>query len=225
MPLATPTEPAVPMKAAASSSKPLTFGPRITRPLRSTVEDGVLDLVLQLGVLSLDVHESDGHVLRLLAAGEVEPGTYHRPPERATGRRRATVRPRRSRGGVRFAHDRIHHRQRRRVGDAPHRQLGPAGRLRPHAARERLHPGAQRGDHAVRRLRRERRAHDAARHHRGRRRRQPGRLLDRLRHRLLRRPAVRRPLGQVRAAAPAPPRDGAALVRPATALPSCSSAA
>ena len=36
VPLATPTAPLVPMYEAASSSKPLTLGPRMTRPLRST---------------------------------------------------------------------------------------------------------------------------------------------------------------------------------------------
>ena len=41
VPLATPTDPVVPMYAEASSSNALTFGPRITRPLRSTSSTAV----------------------------------------------------------------------------------------------------------------------------------------------------------------------------------------
>ena len=213
VPLATPTDPVVPMKAEASSSKPLTFGPRITRPLRSTDEHGVLDAVLQLGVLSLDVHESDGHVERLLAAGKVEPGTYHRAPRRGLPGGAGAVRPPGARYGTlsRMMQSIID--ARRPVGDRPHRRLGPAGRLLPDAARERLHPGAERGDHALRRLRRERGHHDAPRHHRRRGGRQRRRLLDRLRGRPLRRPALHRQVRQVRPAPPPPRGAGGALVR------------
>src|SRR5665647_3975404 len=56
------------------------------------LEHGRFDAVLQLGVLPLDVHESDGHAMRLLAAGEVELGTYHSPSRAATEGRRGPCR-------------------------------------------------------------------------------------------------------------------------------------
>ena len=42
--------------------------PEDDAPAAQHVEHGRLDAVLQLGVLPLDVHESDGHAMRLLAA-------------------------------------------------------------------------------------------------------------------------------------------------------------
>jgi hypothetical protein len=64
--------------------KALDVGAEDDAPAAQHLEHGRLDAVLQLGVLSLDIHESDGHAMRLLAAGEVELGTYHSPSRAAT---------------------------------------------------------------------------------------------------------------------------------------------
>ncbi len=58
--------------------EPFDVRPQDHPPAAQHRQHGVLDAVLQLGVLSLDVHESDGHFYASLRAGEVEPGTYHR---------------------------------------------------------------------------------------------------------------------------------------------------
>ena len=152
----------------------------------------------------------------------LEPTTGLREGATGCGRRCSPARR-----PVRYAvaHDAVHHRRRRPVGDRPHRRLGPAGRLLPDAARERLHPRAERGDHALRRLRRERGHHDPPRHHRRRGGRQPRRVLDRLRGRPLRRPAVHRQVRQVRAAPPPPRGARGALVRQVRARSPSSSAA
>ena len=78
-------------------------------------------------------------------------------------------------GSVRRRHA-AHHRPHRHLLYEPDRPLGTAGRLRAHAARERLHPDPQRGHHAVRRLCREPRPHESLRDRRGGRGRQPLRL-------------------------------------------------
>ena len=213
------------MKAEASSSKPLTFGPRITRPLRSTDSTASSMRSCSSAYCPLMSMSPTAMSYASLRAEEVEPGTYHRAPEGATGRARPgpdrppglVSRSRRcspAQRPVRYAvaHG-IHHRHPRPVGDRPHRRLGPAGRLLPDAARERLHPRAERGDHALRRLRRERGQHDPAQHHGRRRGRQRRRLLDRLLGRALRRTSVHRQVRQVRPAPPPPRGAGGALVR------------
>ncbi len=233
VPLATPTAPAVPMYAADSSSKLLTLGPRMTRPLRSTSSTARLDAALQLGVLPFDVHESDGHAMRLLEAGGVEPATYHSLRKGATD-----ARPRRC----------LQLRSRRRARPLPVRAIGCAACSPSSTASSQwcTHLIGSWGLPAVFVLMLLESAcipvpSEAIMPFAGfavsegkltlagivdrRRRRQPRRLLDRLRGRLLRRPPLRRPLGQVRAAAPAPPRHGAALVRPLRARRSSSSGA
>ena len=225
VPLATPTAPDVPMYLAASSSKPLTLGPRMTRPLRSTSSTAA----------SMRSCSSAYCPLMSMSPTAMRCASLRRKkssPEPTTGPEGATGRPRpppaalavSQAGEVPLPRDRPSSTS-SSVGDRPHRRLGPAGRLLPDAARERLHPGAERGDHALRRLRRERGHHDPPRHHRRRGGGQRRRLVDRLLGGPVRRPALHRQIRQVRAAAPSPRRAGRALVRQVWAGRPCSSAA
>ena len=111
--------------------------------------------------------------------------------------------------------------------------IGSAGRRRGLPADDAgvgLHPDAERGDHALRRLQRLQRRTDPVRDRRRRGARQPGRLLDRLRGRLLRppRPAGKEPADPHQ---PQAPRNGpttgssATATRPSSSPGCCRSSA
>ena len=137
------------------------------------------------------------------------------------GVRRVTSPPRMdpaqpARGVARGVDHRLDRQRRHRL----HRLGRRRRRLHPHGARERLHPDAERGDDAVRRLQRLHRRHVAVRSGVRGRRRERRRLLDRLRGRLLRaaRAAREEPVHPHQRQAP---RVGGQAGSSATATPPC----
>ena len=192
----------------------LDVGAQDVAPSAQDVEHRPLDLLADLGVLALDVHQPDRHVFTLPARPSRRrrrgppasprdsrpnrenlpqarrrghsleercrrwPGTGRRPP----GRRHAPARLRPRAHGVGYTRE-LPRRHAGAVLHARHQHVRSARRLRAHGARERLHTGAQRGHHALRRLLRERAADGLLGGRERGRRRQRGRLLDRLRRR------------------------------------------